>query len=180
MTNPAFKISAHADVRSRENNRVVAGPASYGINAGSGEDLASYFPDGLDRKHYEIIKGFIPYSDVAGLFQRSAISVLPYIEASQSGVAAASYGLGTPVIASNVGGLSELVHDSEDGLLVPPADPQALAQAIIQFLSDPDRQTRMRQAALNRSQTDLSWSTIARQTITTYEQAISAAGGKSS
>lgn len=142
------------------------------IIAGSGEDLASYFPNGVDRQHYEIIKGFIPYSEVAGLFQRSAISVLPYIEASQSGVAAASYGLGTPVIASDVGGLGELVHDGEDGLLVPPADPQALAQAIIRLLGDTGLQTNMREAALQRSQTDLSWATIAQQTIATYELAL--------
>lgn len=142
------------------------------IIAGSGEDLNSYFPNSIDYAHYEIIDRFIPYSEVAALFQRSAITILPYVEASQSGVAAASYGLGTPVIASNVGGLSELVRDGEDGLLIPPADSQALAQAIIRLLDDTDMQNRMRAATLKRSQTDLSWSTIARQTIATYELAL--------
>jgi glycosyltransferase involved in cell wall biosynthesis len=126
----------------------------------------------FNSQHLEIINDFIPLEQVAKLFQRSTISVLPYIEASQSGVANLSYGMGTPVIASDIGGLGELVQSGTDGLLVPPGDVSALADAIIRLLSDVPLQEKMRSAAAERCQQDLNWSNIAAQTIQVYEQAI--------
>ncbi len=98
------------------------------------------------------------------------MTVLPYIEASQSGVAALSYGMGTPVIASNVSGLGEMVRHGQDGLLVPPQNVEALAEALIQVLSRPDLQAQMQAAALERCRQDLSWRTIAAQTAELYYQ----------
>jgi glycosyltransferase involved in cell wall biosynthesis len=140
------------------------------IIAGKGESLQEYLANGYDQSHLEIINDFIPLADVAGLFQRSALSVLPYIEASQSGVANLSYGMGVPVVASDIGGLGELVMSGEDGLLVPAGDVQALADAIIHLLSDSHLQEKMRTAALERCQQDLNWSNIAAQTMQVYEQ----------
>jgi glycosyltransferase involved in cell wall biosynthesis len=142
------------------------------IIAGKGENLQQYFPKGYDCKQIEILNNFIPLQEVAGLFQRSTISVLPYIEASQSGVAALSYGMGTPIVASDVGGLREIIKSEKDGLLVPPRDVQALANAIIRLLSDRDLQKRMQLAALSRCQQDLNWSNIAAQTVEVYHSAI--------
>jgi glycosyltransferase involved in cell wall biosynthesis len=142
------------------------------IIAGKGENIAQYFPDGVDERRIKIINDFIPEQDVAGLFQKSAISVLPYIESSQSGVAALSYGMGTPVIASDVGGLREVIQHEKDGLLVPPGDVEALANAIIHLLSDTQLQQQMQTAALTRCQQDLNWSNIAAQTVRVYEKAI--------
>jgi len=140
------------------------------IIAGRGEDLDSYFPNGYDPNRYEIYNDFISNAAVVELFQRSAVTVLPYIEASQSGVAALAYGMGTPVIASSVGGLSEIVHHNQDGLLIPPRDVRALADAIISLLSDPNRQHQMQIAALARCQMDLNWLNIAAQTLETYDK----------
>ncbi|MEO1186694.1 MAG: glycosyltransferase family 4 protein, partial [Cyanobacteria bacterium J06636_27] len=88
------------------------------IIAGEGENLAQYFPDGFDKKHYEMLGHYIESEDVVGLFKRSSAVVLPYIEASQSGVAPLAYALGTPVIASEIGGLAEMIYSEQDGLLV--------------------------------------------------------------
>ncbi|WP_341531524.1 glycosyltransferase family 4 protein (plasmid) [Nostoc sp. UHCC 0302] len=142
------------------------------IIAGQGENLQQYLPDVCDREHYEILNKFIPDEAVAALFQRSTITILPYIESSQSGVAAIAYAMGTLVIASDVGGLSEMVQHERDGLLVPPRDPRALADSIIRLLSDRDLQNRLRKAALNRCQEDLNWSKIAAQTVEIYRKAI--------
>ncbi|MDZ8222868.1 MULTISPECIES: glycosyltransferase family 4 protein [unclassified Nostoc] len=142
------------------------------IIAGQGESIKQYLPDGHNDKRYEIINDFIPLEEVSNLFQRSTVTVLPYIEASQSGVATLSYGMGTPVIASEVGGLSEIVQHKKDGLLVPPCDIRSLADAIICLLSDRDLQQRMQTAALARCQEDLNWSNIAAQTVEVYEKTI--------
>ena len=140
------------------------------IIAGRGEQLSQYFPNGHNPKHIEILNDFIPVEQVIDLFQRSIATVLPYIEASQSGVAALSYGMGTPVIASHVGGLSEIVRHEEDGLLVPPKDPQALADAVVRLLSDRDLQGKLQNGALVRCQEDLNWQNIAAQTVEVYQQ----------
>jgi glycosyltransferase involved in cell wall biosynthesis len=141
------------------------------IIAGRGDNIEQLIHD-KDRKHYEILNNFIPNEAVAELFQRSAATILPYTESSQSGVAAIAYALGTPVIASNIGGLKEMIQHEQDGLLVPPRDVRALADAIIRLLSDSNLQRQMQVAALERCQQDLNWSNIAAQTVKVYRQAI--------
>jgi glycosyltransferase involved in cell wall biosynthesis len=142
------------------------------IIAGRGENIEQYFSQGDDRSRYQILNRFIESDEIVRLFKQSTLSILPYIEASQSGVAALAYGMGTPVIASDVGGLSELVRHEADGLLVPPGNVRALADAIIRLLKDRSLQERMRQALLTRCQEDLNWSNIAKQTLEVYHQTI--------
>jgi glycosyltransferase involved in cell wall biosynthesis len=142
------------------------------IVAGRGENLEKYFPDGYDPARYEIYNEYISPEAVAELFQRSSLTVLPYIEASQSGVAALAYGLGTPVIASEVGGLQEIVRHERDGWLVPPCDVESLADAIIRLLRDRDLSQRLQAAALARCQEDLHWQNIASRTVDVYRQAV--------
>jgi glycosyltransferase involved in cell wall biosynthesis len=55
--------------------------------------------------------------------------------------------VGTPVIATGVGGVAEIVTDGENGLLVPPGDPEAFAAAIRRFFADPELRERLRSAA---------------------------------
>ncbi|MEO1431594.1 MAG: glycosyltransferase family 4 protein [Cyanobacteria bacterium J06633_8] len=142
------------------------------IIAGKGENFKRYFPDGWDEKHYEILNKYIPSEDVASLFGRSTAVILPYIEASQSGVASLAYGMGTPVIASEIGGLGEMIDSEQDGLLVPPRDAKALADTIIRLLSDGKLQHQIQTAALYRCEDDLNWLNIATQTIEIYRKAI--------
>ena len=142
------------------------------IIAGRGENIEQYFSNSDVEKRCEILNDFIPFEAVAGLFQRSTATLLPYVESSQSGVAAIAYAMGTPVIASNIGGLGEMIRHEKDGLLVPPGDVKALADAIIRLLSDRDLQQQIRTAALARCQDDLNWSNIAAQTVEVYRKAI--------
>lgn len=142
------------------------------IIAGRGENLEQYFPKGYNDKHYEILNRYIKREEIVSLFQRSTAVILPYIEASQSGIAAIAYKMGTPVIASNVGGLAEMIRAEEDGLLVPPRNVRALADAIIRLLSDRNLQSQIASAAIYRCYTDLNWSNIATQTIEVYRKAM--------
>jgi glycosyltransferase involved in cell wall biosynthesis len=143
------------------------------IIAGRGENIEQYFPPNYNPKHYEILNRFIQDDEVASLFERSAAVILPYIEASQSGVAAVAYSMGTPVIASNIGGLSEMIRHEQDGLLVEPRDARALADSIIRLLNNVTLQQQLQSAGLERCQNDLKWSNVAVQTIEVYKKAIS-------
>ena len=60
---------------------------------------------------------FISDEEMVWLFEKASYVVLPYLNASQSGVLPISYFYGVPVIASNIPGLAELVHDRETGFL---------------------------------------------------------------
>jgi glycosyltransferase involved in cell wall biosynthesis len=55
--------------------------------------------------------------------------------------------VGTPVIATAVGGVPEVVHDGENGLLVTPGDPEALAAAMRRFFADDGLRRRLAEAA---------------------------------
>ncbi|MGZ7080835.1 MAG: glycosyltransferase, partial [Thermoanaerobaculia bacterium] len=86
---------------------------------------------------------FIPDSEIATYFSAADVVLAPYRTEAQSGVALTAYHFARPVIASNVGGLPEIV-DSE--FIVPPDDPAALANAIDRFFES-DRATMERRAA---------------------------------
>jgi glycosyltransferase involved in cell wall biosynthesis len=62
--------------------------------------------------------------------------VLPYISATQSGIVQIAYHFDKPVIATDVGGLAEVVIDSKTGFIVPPLDPARLSESIVQFYQE--------------------------------------------
>ena len=63
-------------------------------------------------------------------------NIHPFTDATQSGVIMTSYSLCKPVIATKVGGLTEMIDNGKSGILVPPKDIKALANAIINLLQD--------------------------------------------
>jgi D-inositol-3-phosphate glycosyltransferase len=79
---------------------------------------------------------YLPNEEVPAYFSAADAVVLPYRSATQSGIAQIAYNFGTPVIATNVGGLSEVVLHERTGLVVPPENPAALAEAITRFYAD--------------------------------------------
>ena len=79
---------------------------------------------------------YVPNDSVSMYFSACDVVVLPYRSATQSGIVQIAYQFGRPVIATDVGGLSEVVLHEETGLIVPPDNPDALAQAIIRFYDE--------------------------------------------
>lgn len=79
---------------------------------------------------------FIPDSDVRYFFSACDVVVLPYIDATQSGIIQIAYFYDKPVIATNVGGLSEIVNNNETGFIVKPESPESLAEAIEKFYDE--------------------------------------------
>ncbi|MBW3564025.1 MAG: glycosyltransferase family 4 protein [Acidobacteria bacterium] len=76
---------------------------------------------------------FIPETEVAARFAAANVVLVPYLRETQSGVVMTSFWFGRPVIATDVGGLAEVVEEGENGLLVPAGDPQALANAVNRY-----------------------------------------------
>jgi len=107
--------------------------------------------------------------ELAGLFASASIVALPYVEASQSGVGSLAKAHGRPLIATDVGGLPELVSD-DSGVLVPAGDAGALAQALDEVLGDRTRLDRMRGAALRTTEGGAGWPAVAERTIEAYER----------
>lgn len=104
--------------------------------AGSGKiyfDISPYVKKG----YVDLQNRFIKTEEIAIMLKRCAICVCPYTDATQSGVIMTSFALSKPVIASNVGGLGEMIDDGKSGLLVEPKNPMALANAILSLLKNP-------------------------------------------
>jgi glycosyltransferase involved in cell wall biosynthesis len=94
---------------------------------------------------------FIPDSEIATYFAATDVVLAPYRIEAQSGVALTAFHFARPVIATAVGGLPEII-DGNNGILVPPEDPQALARAIDDFFTTRDRAAMERAAAASARQ----------------------------
>lgn len=99
--------------------------------------------------------GGIPQSEVADWYRRADLFVLASVVVRRSGrqdvipnVLAEAMASGVPVVATNVSGIPELVEDGRTGRLVPPNDPQELARAIDELLSDEEKRRALARAAV--------------------------------
>ena len=77
---------------------------------------------------------------------------------------------GRPVVASAVGPIPEIVVDGVTGLLVPPGDPAALAEAIIRVLQDPELASAMGRAGRARVERELRVDTMVARTEALYDE----------
>jgi glycosyltransferase involved in cell wall biosynthesis len=92
-------------------------------------------------------RGSVPRDTVLRLFRAADASVLPSAWENFPHTIVESLAVGCPVIATAVGGVPEVVRDGENGLLVAPNDPAALAAAISRFFSDAELRARLSEAA---------------------------------
>ena len=125
--------------------------------------------------------GRVPEPELHRAFARANVLVLPSIVDARGdteglGVVlleAMSYHL--PVIASNVGGITDIVADGETGLLVPPADPVALAAALERLATDAPLAERLADAGRRYVQEHFSWPAILEEWQACYAAALEAA-----
>jgi starch synthase len=149
-------------------------PTARFIIAGRGDSLEQYGYRPDQSEHVIVDGRFIPMAEVAPLFQRAAVVVLPYTDASQSGVVNLAYAFGKPVVCTRVGSIPEIVDDGRTGYLVEPRDATQLANAIIRLLSDPPARRQMGHNALYKAETELSWTRVAAETTEVYRRAMGA------
>ena len=146
------------------------------VIAGHGEPFEKYRQMMVNPHNFEVHNYRIPDEEVGHFFQQASVVALPYVEASQSGVTSVAYAFGKPVVATRVGGLPDVVKDGQTGLLVPPANAQSLAEAIVTLLKDASLRRKMGLKAKEFAETELSWQGIAHKTLNVYQQVVSEGG----
>ncbi|MGD0703697.1 MAG: glycosyltransferase family 4 protein [Trebonia sp.] len=94
----------------------------------------------------------VPHPQVMASWMRASIAVVPSVCNETLGLVAVEAAIaGCPVVASDVGGLGEVVEHGSNGLLVPPGDPDALAAALDDILDDPELRKLMGEASRART-----------------------------
>jgi glycosyltransferase involved in cell wall biosynthesis len=128
--------------------------------AGRGSELDRLEPTIRKFGNIEIRNRFLPPDEMIAEIQKAQLVVLPYLDATQSGVVAAAFANGRPVVASDVGGLGEVVHDGENGFLVPPGDADRLAETIAAVFQTDGLYDRLREGAAGTAGKLLDWQAI--------------------
>lgn len=143
---------------------IVAGGGRYWF------DISRY--NKLD--YIEIRNRYIPDVELVELISSSAYVVVPYKDATQSGVIMTAYAFNKPCIATNVGALPEVVLNEENGLIVPPNDKVALANAMLSLISQPERiESFSKEISRSYETGENSWSEIAVNHHDIYDNVLS-------
>ena len=142
------------------------------VIGGRGENMDRYRQMMVHPQPFEVHNDWISEEQRSRMFASASIVVLPYIEASQSGVIPVAYNYEKPVIATRVGGLPDMVEDGRTGLLVAPRDSDALADAAIKLLRDKEKRVAMGRAGKAKLERECSPEVVGRQTLDVYREAI--------
>ncbi len=118
------------------------------------------------------IAEMVPVDEVVQLYSHAAVFVCPSVYEPFGIINLEAMACETPVVASAVGGILEVVEDGRTGLLVPPASPDALAAAIRRVLDDRDFARALGQAGRRRVEDRFSWTSVAERTERVYADAI--------
>ncbi|MDT7840434.1 glycogen synthase [Streptomyces justiciae] len=124
------------------------------------------------REGVHWIPQMLPRPDVIQLLTHAAVFVCPSVYEPLGIVNLEAMACGTPVVASRVGGIPEVVDDGKTGLLVPVDDDfePALARALDSVLGDPESARRMGEAGRERAVGEFGWDAVARRTVGLYEE----------
>lgn len=148
---------------------------------GGGGDLAAE----LRRRAAELgvadrvlFTGGLSHPEVLELIAAAEVFVMPSVRDPRGNVdglpivVLEAMAAGRPVVATDVAGMPLAVADGDTGLLVPPADPAALAAAVGGLLADPERARRLGDAARRRVEEELNWSAVAAVHDRLYRRAV--------
>jgi alpha-maltose-1-phosphate synthase len=118
------------------------------------------------------IPEMLPKPEVIQLLSHATVFAIPSVYEPLGIVNLEAMACGTAVVGSRTGGIPEVVADGETGLLVPPDEPRALADALNALLRDPGRAQAMGQAGRKRAVAEFGWPAIAAQTAGLYAELV--------
>ena len=126
------------------------------------------------RQHANVvwINAMVPVEQVVELYSHAAVFVCPSVYEPFGLINLEAMACETPVVASAVGGIVEVVDDGKTGVLVPPGRPDALGAALRRLLDDPEQGRAMGRAGRRRVEERFSWASVAERTEQVYADAI--------
>jgi glycosyltransferase involved in cell wall biosynthesis len=128
--------------------------------------------DGPLRDRVPGALGFVPPQELGEYYRRASIVVCPSHREGYGVAAAEAAAWGRPVVASDIGGLRDLVAHEETGLLVPPGDVPALRAALERLLGDAELRRTLGAEGRRRAQERLTWAGAAQALGRAYAEAL--------
>jgi len=98
--------------------------------------------------------------------------VYPYRSITQSGALLTGLTTGKPIVATDVGGFSEVIRHEQIGILVKYGDEAQMAEEMIKLLRDAEKREQLGRAAREMVETKYSWDTIAHKTLNCYRNVV--------
>ena len=139
--------------------------------AGSG-DFSEYEEEYAALKNATVINKYITDDEIAYLFSKpNTVVVMPYIDATQSGITGMAYNYETPIISTDTGGLREQLFDGEVGVFVKPGDADDLKEKMIRFISEPELYAEQKKL-MQESNEKMSWKYITHELLEQLESHI--------
>lgn len=140
------------------------------VGSGGARDRFQRFSDWAGIGDRVQFTGFMSSRPLYQLYRCADVAVFPSLYEPFGIVALEAMAAGAPVVASDSGGLKEVVLHDQTGTSQFSGNAESLAWAILRVLNDPDRARKLSEAARARLYTDFDWSCIADQTIKVYER----------
>jgi phosphatidyl-myo-inositol alpha-mannosyltransferase len=148
-------------------------PARLTVIGADADELSRYLPDPAAARYIEPL-GRVSGGELWRRLHEADVLCAPSLAGESFGmIITEAFAAGTPVVASRIAGYSDVVTDGEDGVLVPPADAQALGEELQRMYLEPERRLRMGEAA-RRSSERFAWPRVAEQVEEVYEEALDA------
>ncbi len=132
------------------------------------EGLTEFFSHDMGVASNLVFVNDIPTEQLIKLYNRAAVAIVASLYEGFGLPAAEAMACGTPVVSTTAGGLPEVV--GEDGVLVPPADPERLAEAVLDLLADPERRDELGRRGRRRIRRKFQWERTARETEAVYRK----------
>jgi len=117
----------------------------------------------------------VPHREMPALMNKASIHVLPSLKEGMPYVLLEAMACGKPVIGSNISGIKDIITHGKNGILVPPRDPEALANAILTLLGDRNLRRTIGQNARELMTRRYSWDTITARVEKVYEETLAGA-----
>lgn len=147
--------------------KVLIAHPDWSLHIAGGGDLTSY-QKYLSNPQIIVSNRFLSNEEVALAMQQASIIALPYLSASQSGVIPTAFAFKKAVIATNVGGIPDMIKDMETGILIPPNNVPALEKSLNLLIESPELRKRLGENGYRFAHEELGWGAIAKKHVTFY------------
>jgi glycosyltransferase involved in cell wall biosynthesis len=140
------------------------------IGSGPRESQYKELAKKLGIEHNVNFLSFIEHENLPSYYANADLFVLPSRRESFGLTIAEAMASGLPVVSTNVTAIPEVVKDGETGLLVPPNDPEKLAEAINSLLDQPEKMKMMGEKGRERAKQYFTWEKVAERVVNFYHE----------